>query len=153
MKRKYHRYNKEHLSKIVSESNTFSEVCRKYGKSPVGGTITNIKLMCNKWNISYQHMSGQGWSKGKTSLRKKPAHEHLVTGNKNSHRVNPKKLTRCLLEMGLIYKCNMCNIGNNWNNKELILEVDHIDGVYWNNVISNLQFLCPNCHSQKTKGL
>jgi hypothetical protein len=30
----------------------------------------------------------------------------------------------------------------------LTLEVDHIDGDYRNNLISNLRFLCPNCHRQ-----
>lgn len=46
------------------------------------------------------------------------------------------------------YKCFECNIKNNWNNKELLLELDHIDGNKNNNIKSNLRWLCPNCHSQ-----
>lgn len=30
----------------------------------------------------------------------------------------------------------------------LILQLDHIDGNHENHHISNLRFLCPNCHSQ-----
>lgn len=30
----------------------------------------------------------------------------------------------------------------------LTLEVDHIDGDFLNNILTNLRFLCPNCHRQ-----
>lgn len=45
------------------------------------------------------------------------------------------------------YKCEICHI-ENWNNKSLMLQMDHIDGNADNNDLSNLQLLCPNCHSQ-----
>jgi hypothetical protein len=45
-------------------------------------------------------------------------------------------------------KCAICGVGNVYNNKPLTLEIDHIDGKSYNNIISNLRFLCPNCHSQ-----
>ena len=34
-----------------------------------------------------------------------------------------------------------------WNNKEIVLELDHINGKNMDNRLENLQFLCPNCHS------
>jgi hypothetical protein len=45
------------------------------------------------------------------------------------------------------YKCSCCGI-DEWNGKELILEIDHIDGIPDNNEPKNLRFICPNCHSQ-----
>ena len=45
------------------------------------------------------------------------------------------------------YHCSVCNISN-WNEKEIVLEVDHIDGNHYNNNINNLRLICPNCHSQ-----
>lgn len=45
------------------------------------------------------------------------------------------------------YLCYECGI-TDWNNKKLVLELDHIDGDDRNNEPSNLRLLCPNCHSQ-----
>lgn len=57
-------------------------------------------------------------------------------------------LKRIIKEYNLLeYKCTECNI-TKWNNKELTLELDHIDGQAHNCKIENLRFLCPNCHSQ-----
>lgn len=43
-------------------------------------------------------------------------------------------------------KCNHCGI-TEWSNHPIILEIDHIDGDNKNNERTNLEGLCPNCHS------
>ena len=45
------------------------------------------------------------------------------------------------------YKCSCCEI-NSWQGKPLTLQIDHIDGDNSNNDLSNLRYLCPNCHTQ-----
>jgi len=45
-------------------------------------------------------------------------------------------------------KCAHCGISQEWNGKELRFELDHIDGNRSNHIRNNLEFLCPNCHSQ-----
>lgn len=45
------------------------------------------------------------------------------------------------------YKCEVCGISE-WNGKEIVLEIEHIDGKSNNNKIDNLMLICPNCHSQ-----
>lgn len=54
---------------------------------------------------------------------------------------------RLLLIEHFGYKCNSCSI-DSWNGQSITLEVNHKDGKSSNNVMSNLEFLCPNCHSQ-----
>jgi Zn finger protein HypA/HybF involved in hydrogenase expression len=47
----------------------------------------------------------------------------------------------------LPWKCSCCNI-ENWQEKDITLELDHIDGSAHNCKLENLRLLCPNCHSQ-----
>jgi hypothetical protein len=37
-----------------------------------------------------------------------------------------------------------------WNDKPIPLELHHKDGDHFNNELSNLQILCPNCHAQQS---
>jgi hypothetical protein len=46
------------------------------------------------------------------------------------------------------HKCVWCGIGTIYNNKPLVLQIDHIDGNRKNNSEDNLRTMCPNCHSQ-----
>lgn len=45
------------------------------------------------------------------------------------------------------WKCEKCQL-DKWQDKEIPLQIHHIDGDHLNNEISNLQLLCPNCHAQ-----
>ena len=150
MTRAYTKQTKESLAFVVASSTSFTDVCRKLNRKPVGGAITHIKLMCDRWQIDYSHMTGQSWKKGQPALNRKSPTERLVLGKPTDHRVGADRLRRSMLEVGIEYKCNCCGLVE-WQGVQLTLEIDHIDECYWNNTKENLQFLCPNCHSQKTK--
>ena len=47
------------------------------------------------------------------------------------------------------YKCNVITCGiNKWEENNISLHLDHINGLPNDHRIENLQYLCPNCHSQ-----
>lgn len=45
------------------------------------------------------------------------------------------------------YQCECCGLSS-WQGKEIVLQVDHINGDPYNHTPSNLRLICPNCHSQ-----
>lgn len=49
--------------------------------------------------------------------------------------------------MGNNPKCEECGI-TEWNGKELVFHIHHLDGNHSNHARENLRLLCPNCHSQ-----
>lgn len=55
---------------------------------------------------------------------------------------------RVLADKLLIYECSFCKVGPEWRGAPMVLDLDHIDGDRKNNELSNLRFLCKNCHSQ-----
>lgn len=47
----------------------------------------------------------------------------------------------------LEHKCVNCGCDGSWQGGTISLEIDHIDGDNTNNELSNLRYLCPNCHA------
>ena len=52
--------------------------------------------------------------------------------------------------MGREYHCEGegCPLSNEWLGRRLILHVNHKDGNWLDDRPENIEFLCPNCHSQ-----
>jgi Zn finger protein HypA/HybF involved in hydrogenase expression len=82
-----------------------------------------------------------GWIKG-TAI---PLTDILVE-NSPYNRASLKK--RLLKDGILLNKCHECGIGPSWNDKLLVLQIDHINGINNDNRLENLRILCPNCHTQ-----
>ncbi len=62
--------------------------------------------------------------------------------------VHNKILRRRYLDTGIEEICVECGSGTEWQGKALTLHLDHKNGRRADNRLENLQFLCPNCHTQ-----
>lgn len=153
------KYTKELLEPIVKQSKSIADVIRALGLKEAGGTYTHIKFRLNEFNIDYSHFTGSLWSKGETAethssimqMTKRNSYSDEVAFSINSP-VTGLSLVKRLLRMGWEYKCGNCSLAK-WLDKEITLDLDHINGIRNDNRLENLRFLCPNCHRQtKTWG-
>lgn len=142
--------NHEELSMAVAKVYNCAELCRIFGLSSTGGTVSRLNKLIRFLQLDTTHWTGQLWNKGKSSLddnrlRKKPV-DQIFADNSNASASYVRKLvlTKNLIE----YKCESCNLIDNWNGKRLNLQLDHINGKRNDHRLENLRWLCPNCHSQ-----
>ena len=128
------------LENAVLESNTLSEVAGKVGLSPSSrGTASKLSKRLKELGINTDNFDN--WN----SKRNKPISKFLTKHSKISHTTLKQRLIK---ECVIPYKCSCCGNDGVHNGANLVLQLDHINGDNTNNEITNLRFLCPNCHSQ-----
>jgi len=98
-------------------------------------------------SINYSHISlGTNSNKGRKFPGKaKPLVEIMI---KNSTYSRNHLKERLLKEGILENKCIICGLEPIWQNKKLVMVLDHINGVPDDHRKENLRLLCPNCNSQ-----
>jgi len=135
------------IRRLCAESNCFSDVCRKLGLKPQAN-IRTVKRYVKIYEICTNHFDIT-----KSRLRTKNINGYTGKALKDILCVNstyPTNLLkkRLLNENILENKCNECGLPPIWNGKLLVLQLDHINGISTDHRLSNLQLLCPNCHTQ-----
>lgn len=127
---------------LVNKCSCISDILRELGYSTNGNSWGNqiVKERMKKLNLFFTKKN-QNYSKDNTVL---PLEKVLIKDSE----YNRTKLKERLIKEGLKeYKCECCGI-TEWNNKPIALQLHHINGIHNDNRLSNLQLLCPNCHSQ-----
>jgi IS30 family transposase len=96
-----------------------------------------------KMQIDYTgQQNKKGQQKGPNKYRS--ASYYLV---KHGPTIHSHKLKLKLIKEGIKQDvCESCGLSH-WLGKKLPLELHHKDGDHFNNELSNLEILCPNCHS------
>ena len=143
-------YTKEWLTELCKDSYSYAEVLRKAGRKQGGGTQATLRKKIEEFGIDISHFTGQRWQDSPNQIsayqnREKYLLEEIFV--KDSP-ITQKVLRGYVKRHNLIpYKCQNCGCDGHWKNGIIALEIDHIDGDNTNNEISNLRYLCPNCHT------
>lgn len=128
---------------LVNKCSNISDVLKKLEYSTNGNSwgYQIVKERMEKLNLFFTKRNSMYYNKDNTAL---PLEKILIKDSE----YNRTKLKARLVKEGLKeYKCECCGISE-WNGKPLTLQLHHINGIHNDNRLSNLQLLCPNCHSQ-----
>jgi Zn finger protein HypA/HybF involved in hydrogenase expression len=127
---------KEQILKWIEEEQPKAFICRQLHCKP-----ETLNSYMKKMGIEY---AGQPSKKGRNlGQGYLTAEQYLCSGSViKSHTLKLK-----LFKDGIKAKqCEICGVSQ-WQGVELPLELHHKDGDHYNNELSNLMILCPNCHS------
>lgn len=136
--------SKEDAERICKEVYNVADFCRKVGWQPRGANYNIFYKYVKEYNLNTSHFTGC-----KTNI----GNCHNLGLAKKDFFVKDKLIKSSDVIKKLIatnekeYKCECCGISE-WNGKPIRLQLHHIDGDHFNNELTNLQLLCPNCHSQ-----
>lgn len=132
---------------IVKHSQSIAEIIRYFEFTPVSTYYKMIKKRCEEDNIDYSHISlGINNNKGRIFPNRGIPLKEVMIENSTYCRGTLKKR---LLKNGLLEnKCSNCGQLPLWDNKELVMVLDHVNGINNDHRLENLRLLCPNCNSQ-----
>lgn len=134
--------NQNKFVEICNNAVSMADACRRLNMAYTTFVRYAKKFQCYKPNqggigIIKEHPKYWSAEKLKTALEQKTL-----------SCMQSFKLKNLLIKFGFKqHLCECCKL-KEWNNKPIPLELHHKDGNKYNNTLSNLVLLCPNCHAQ-----
>lgn len=144
---KIYNLSKGELQELLNKSNSYMEIL-EYFEIKSSSSIVTLKRIISEYDLD-------------TAIFEENRKMHCIESAKKSHtatyniydklkkntKVQSHKLKNKLIEFGLKEaKCEICGI-TEWLGQPVKFHLHHKDGDHFNNELSNLQILCPNCHS------
>jgi hypothetical protein len=139
---------KKDFEKLIRSKTSVSSILKIFNLTPTGNGHKMIRQRCEEEDIDISHIPrGLGSNKGRNfSKRAIPLEEVMI---KNSTYSRGHLKNRLLKQNILKNKCSICGQEGNWNGEELVMVLDHINGINNDHRLENLRMLCPNCNSQQ----
>lgn len=137
--------NEELLKEAIKNCKSQSEILEYMGLRSAGGNFNTLKKYAKLYNLELPKVEYEERMSRIIKNNTIPNEEIFV---KNSSYSKGQRIKKRLLDMGWKDECAVCGVGSEWNGKPLTLQLEHKDGDHSNNELSNLEILCPNCHSQ-----
>ena len=139
----------EQFKAACESSSSKTEVARKLGLKPHKTVTERLKELSLKFDVKLPVWENRLATKAAIKANTKWTPENALVYGKHWR---GQGLRKWLIQSGVPYFCSIeeCPLHTlvEWCGKPITLQVDHIDGDNLNNVISNLRFLCANCHTQ-----
>lgn len=142
--------SKEELQDIVNKSSSYKDVLNFLGLKHHGGNGYTLKKRLQEDSIDITELQNRRKSNTKNRLftatkANIPLDELLVEKSK----VTRYHIKSRLISEGILNnKCYNCGMDPFWDNKPLVLVLDHINGINDDYRKENLRLLCPNCNNQ-----
>lgn len=138
-------FSEEQVRTAFDGAKSIADFSRKLGLKINNGSGTLAHKIAAEFDLDCEDIKFSNIGLQVSNDRRKISDEEwFVAGVKRHGQATRSRMVR----LGVKDECSECKIGPMWNGKELVLQLDHIDGDNLNNVFENLQILCPNCHTQ-----
>ena len=146
------KYTKDWLEELCADSFSYAEVLKKAGRKQGGGAQETLRKKIEEFQFDISHFTKQTWNTRKTketdnriTSKEKYSIEEIFIRNST---VTQKVMRGYVERHNLIpYVCENCGCDGHWQNGIIALDIHHKDGDNTNNELTNLSYLCPNCHA------
>ena len=130
---------KEHLQELINEAKSLVDILKILNKRQSKANIEELTTLLDKYGIDHHTLPIK-------LIRDKIPLKDILVENSS---YQSTKLKKRLVDEGIKQdRCEICGQGNTWNDKLLVLQLDHINGIHTDNRLENLRIVCPNCHTQ-----
>lgn len=136
------------LLAAIAGCTNFTDVVRALGLRAAGGNHLTVKRHAKRLHADTSHFTNDRRLRGirAYSRHRAPTFEEIF---RRDSRVSGQTVRRYALLFNVRrFACAECGNPGAHNGKPLTLQLDHANGIYNDNRVENLRWLCPNCHSQ-----